>query len=360
MKTSTPKLNTRMKPPPIVEPSSSSSLPFLDNDVPPPSSSPALEVEMEGLAEGEKKRGVKRLRSCTPPPPPPPPDTMQVSPQPDAVNDGEEPLKKARTMTPELEAAPPPSLPITIDNPSSSPVGGRLLVPSTPSPARASTPPPQVPDKILGLGLLVPSTPAQNHERDGDHPLPTLTELLASSRRSKTRPRPPSRKDKDKGELGDVPEGEESPTKDKSKCKEQANDRAHTPDRSAPKSMIMFSSPASGSPMTPSTMSHLIPIRSPATPTGAPFTFTQHPSGFAPDFVSSQIPSVIGFGNRLSRGGSGAGTWSSGGGLTIGYNSQFDVEGQVGRVSELLERDVDFEGWLRDVPGDEVCEDSQT
>jgi len=37
----------------------------------------------------------------------------------------------------------------------------------------------------------------------------------------------------------------------------------------------------------------------------------------------------------------------------MGYNSQFDIEGEVGRVSELLERDVDFEGWLRDVDENE-------
>lgn len=35
------------------------------------------------------------------------------------------------------------------------------------------------------------------------------------------------------------------------------------------------------------------------------------------------------------------------------YNSQFDVEGQVDRVSELLDRDVDFDGWLRDIPEEE-------
>lgn len=39
------------------------------------------------------------------------------------------------------------------------------------------------------------------------------------------------------------------------------------------------------------------------------------------------------------------------------YNSQFDVEGQVGQVSELLERDVDFNEYLRDV--DEVEEQGQ-
>ncbi|KAL0947848.1 hypothetical protein HGRIS_013909 [Hohenbuehelia grisea] len=43
------------------------------------------------------------------------------------------------------------------------------------------------------------------------------------------------------------------------------------------------------------------------------------------------------------------------GGVPFGvYNSQFDVEGEVGRVNELLEKDVDFDGWLRDVSGDEM------
>lgn len=35
--------------------------------------------------------------------------------------------------------------------------------------------------------------------------------------------------------------------------------------------------------------------------------------------------------------------------IGMGYNSQFDVEGQVGLVSDLLERDVDFDGWLKDL-----------
>ena len=37
----------------------------------------------------------------------------------------------------------------------------------------------------------------------------------------------------------------------------------------------------------------------------------------------------------------------------MGYSSQFDVEGHVEQVSELLERDVDFDGWLRDLDADE-------
>ena len=36
--------------------------------------------------------------------------------------------------------------------------------------------------------------------------------------------------------------------------------------------------------------------------------------------------------------------------LGIGYNSQFDLEDQFGMVSDLLERDVGLDGWLRDIP----------
>jgi hypothetical protein len=32
----------------------------------------------------------------------------------------------------------------------------------------------------------------------------------------------------------------------------------------------------------------------------------------------------------------------------MGYNSQFDVEGQVERVSAMLEHDIDFDQWLRE------------
>jgi hypothetical protein len=56
--------------------------------------------------------------------------------------------------------------------------------------------------------------------------------------------------------------------------------------------------------------------------------------------MSSQLP--LGVGSSLGQGSSAY--------LGIGYDSQFDIEGQVDRVSELLERDVDFDGWLRDIP----------
>ena len=71
------------------------------------------------------------------------------------------------------------------------------LRPSTPHPstAPALTSPASAPafrEQCLGntKGLLVPSTPAR------DHQLSTLTEPLASSRRSRPRPKPPSQKTK--------------------------------------------------------------------------------------------------------------------------------------------------------------------
>ncbi len=46
--------------------------------------------------------------------------------------------------------------------------------------------------------------------------------------------------------------------------------------------------------------------------------------------------------HSLERAGSGV--------FAMGYNSQFDLEGQIGAVNDILERDVDFDGWLRDIP----------
>ena len=40
----------------------------------------------------------------------------------------------------------------------------------------------------------------------------------------------------------------------------------------------------------------------------------------------------------------------SSGFFAMGYSSQFDVEGGVSRAAELLDRDVDYADWLRDIP----------
>ncbi|OBZ75259.1 hypothetical protein A0H81_04963 [Grifola frondosa] len=105
-------------------------------------------------------------------------------------------------------------------------------------------------------------------------------------------------------------------------------------DSEARSAKTFFSSPASGvsdSPQRP---------RSPVSP-----LFTQHPATFAPAFVSSQRPGKGADPFSLGRGSSGF--------FRMGYNSQYDVDAQVDRVNELLERDVDYEGWLQDVPGED-------
>ena len=89
----------------------------------------------------------------------------------------------------------------------------------------------------------------------------------------------------------------------------------------ASRARTLFSSPASGSSGSPPSRA-----RSPVSP-----LFPQ--GAFAPPFTSTQA--------------GGAPTSQSQG---MGYNSQFDVEGQVGLVSDLLERDVDFTGWIHDLP----------
>jgi neural Wiskott-Aldrich syndrome protein len=179
-------------------------------------------------------------------------------------------------------------------------------------------------------GLPVPSTPNPDEQQSFPHTpgpkaLPTLTELLASSRRSRQRPRPPSRK---KDREGDRPAEPGSPSKGKRKASVEDEGLDARP---------YLSSPASNS------SDEHIPIspRSPLLPLEG--VFTQQPEAFLPDFASTQVP-----GNYTG----GTTTTTGTGGLVegYGYSSQFDVDGQCDQVSELLERDVDFDGWLRDLP----------
>ncbi|KAG9225707.1 hypothetical protein CCMSSC00406_0007564 [Pleurotus cornucopiae] len=73
-------------------------------------------------------------------------------------------------------------------------------------------------------------------------------------------------------------------------------------------------------------------------------TFINAAKGFEPLGASTQADGGGGFAfGGMSQASVGGGIRSFG-----MYNSQFDVEGEVDRVSELLERDVDFDGWLRD------------
>ncbi|CDO71938.1 hypothetical protein BN946_scf184940.g85 [Trametes cinnabarina] len=239
------------------------------------------------------------------------------------------PPKKARE-DPVLEQAPPSS-------------GPHPVPPSTPPPTTSPVDAPVTPvSRRKGLGnakgLPVPTTP-------DPHPLPTLTELLASSRRSKPRPRPPSRK--------------QTPQSQDAHKARRAGDRGmegetelpivEEDEREPSPTKTYFSSPASGSSDSGSVVQ-----RSPVSP-----LFTQNPGAFMPASVSSQRPSANDddpfLGGRRQSQSQGPLRRGSSGFFGMGYNSQFDVEGQVDRVSELLERDVDYSGWLRNL--DDVDEE---
>ncbi|KAG9318008.1 hypothetical protein JVU11DRAFT_71 [Chiua virens] len=76
-------------------------------------------------------------------------------------------------------------------------------------------------------------------------------------------------------------------------------------------------------------------LESPVSPM---LSYAQNASGFLPQITSTQ-----------ARKGSPSPGATNVGVFGMGYSSQFDVERHVDRVSELLEKDVDFDGWLRDV-----------
>ncbi|KAL6308572.1 hypothetical protein BKA93DRAFT_716105, partial [Sparassis latifolia] len=286
-----------------------------------------------------------------------PPDTSSSQP---AYSPTRRAVKRPRHSTPTSKAgAVPTTLGLSYVTPPPKRVRGEPVPPSSDAPPPSTpptatselnpiTPPRPVPSsKGLGnaKGLPVPTTP----NRQG---LPTLTELLASSRRSKPRPRPPSRKirSETKPQLHNTKPMGIGVEDDVLPLYEE--DEIQDPEPSPAKTYL--SSPASGSSDSPGSTLHR--PRSPISP-----LFTQQPDVFAPALASTQRLDV-----RAGLVAAGVGTHSLGrqllaggsGGFFRGYNSQFDVEGQVGRVSELLERDVDFEGWLRDVPDVEEKEEA--
>ncbi|KAF9239088.1 hypothetical protein BU15DRAFT_74778 [Melanogaster broomeanus] len=94
-----------------------------------------------------------------------------------------------------------------------------------------------------------------------------------------------------------------------------------------------FSAPDSDTSNSP-IHNHNLLLHSPVSPM---LSFAQNPNAFLPQYTSTQL-------GQNYRGRTSSGIFG------MGYNSQFDVEKHVDRVSELLEKDVDFDGWLRDVP----------
>ncbi|KAI0074698.1 hypothetical protein K474DRAFT_1773814 [Panus rudis PR-1116 ss-1] len=336
--------NQREKPPPIYPqiflPSSPVSLPFTHssdfNPAHPQRTERQPPVELSS-PHRSPRRVQKRARPLTPP------DGDEDDPSIARPQATTSPLrKKARPdeeRPAELEPvssapAPPPSTP---------------PLPMTPPTSRLKSPLPlpRSHSKDLGnaKGLPVPTTPERKQ-------LPTLTELLASSRRSKPRPRPPSRKSRSNTTTPQRPTRDDPavPESDKPALPALYEDPEPSPAKT------YFSSPASGSssssqssprsPLLHRQQRHGSPT-SPLLPGGklrrfAPqFTSTQQqpggPASAFPDAGATQTQTGL-----LPPTGSGF--------FGMGYSSQFDVDGQVDRVSELLERDVDFSGWIKDIP----------
>ncbi|KAI0823826.1 hypothetical protein BC628DRAFT_481262 [Trametes gibbosa] len=275
-----------------------------------------------------------------------------------AASPVQRPLKRARTPDTSAEhmlistpaKAPPPKKaraePFPEQEPTSS--GPPHIPPSTPPPSTSPFRAPVTPvSKSKGLGnakgLPVPTTP-------DPHPLPTLTELLASSRRSKPRPRPPSRKHTSQSHTGAKAAGAATAQLETAS---ELPALAEDDDPEPSPTKTYFSSPASGS-----SDSMSVVHRSSVSP-----LFAHNPGAFAPAFTSTPRRSAKdddpfldiqsqSQGQGLARGSSGV--------FGMAYNSQFDVEGQVDRVSELLERDVDYNGWLRDLDDDEQPAQTQS
>ncbi|KAI6027191.1 hypothetical protein EDC04DRAFT_2718233 [Pisolithus marmoratus] len=105
-----------------------------------------------------------------------------------------------------------------------------------------------------------------------------------------------------------------------------------------------FSSHASSPPASPVSNGNLL-LHSPESPI---VYFPDRSDAFRPPYTSTQNgPKVLGH--------------SSNNLLGLGYSSQLDVEKHVDRVNELLEKDVDFDSWLKDVNTvDDVHEERTT
>ncbi|KAI0045779.1 hypothetical protein FA95DRAFT_88455 [Auriscalpium vulgare] len=179
-------------------------------------------------------------------------------------------------------------------------------------------------------GLPVPATPSRGIN---DSPHKDLRALLAASRRSRTRPRPPSRKTSSITPLRPFPATTNG--KGKGVDPDRAIGRPRTPE-SSPARSHYFSSPASGSDSDGETPLRI--RREPESPL-FPLDFTRDAAAFAPQGVSTQ-----------------PGAASQGPGMGM-WNSQYDLEGNVDRVSAQLDKDVDFGAWLRDTPIEEDDDD---
>lgn len=249
----------------------------------------------------------KHVRPLTPPPEDGAPMTATSQTTPRTPE--KQPLKKHRTMPASYKSSNGPSTPSFLIN------GGGSVVRRIPG---------------------VPTTPDQRAAID----------LLATSRKSVPRPRPPSRKDRLREEQMNLEAaseaGDPSPAK---------SERSY------------FSSPASGDSSGSIMSAHL-----PSSPT-SPLNFTQNPEKFAPLGQSTQASPLARHLRSPSNPRSATSRSqldpsqpsSAGGGLHrassglmgMVYNSQFDLESRVNQVSNFLEKDVDFAAWVRDEDDDD-------
>ncbi|KAF8842640.1 hypothetical protein BDN67DRAFT_965529 [Paxillus ammoniavirescens] len=230
-----------------------------------------------------------------------------------------QPIKRPRSLSLSRDDAPQ-GLPVTPSAKKLRTIPQSRSLPLTPPPASNSLTsilPDGASQKKGGVGIpssACPSTrdsnlgAAPSHRSDVDPLEPALNAPLAH--------------DKDDGDLSGqgLPEKIPSPTKS-TKSFFSAPDSSH-----------------SNSPIS----NHNLLLHSPVSPM---LSFAQNPNVFLPQYTSTQQ------GQNPSRTNSGI--------PGMGFNSQFDVEKHVDRVSEWLEKDVDFDGWLRDVPSVEGIEANQ-
>jgi hypothetical protein len=201
-------------------------------------------------------------------------------------------VKKARTMP----ALPSSALHVSYD-------------PAPTTPPKPATPSKTPPKNSVPTAVLTPT-----------RQLPTLTELLASAKKSKTH-RATSRKGNQVATTS-IDNGQDTEQRRSGKVSSSSTKYVR----------------ATGTP-------HIsCSNRDVSGEDGEP-EFTLNPGAFAPDFVSSQLSPEL-HGVHI---GSLAPDRGSSAMFGTNYNSQFDLEGQMDRVSELLERDVDFDGWLKDL-----------
>lgn len=266
------------------------------------------------------------------------------------------PMKITRPLTPTSETSmPTPKVPRT---PERQKTRHQRFISESLSPTRdvptSSTLPVTPTSRPKGIGnskgLPFPTTP----ERNGNV-VPPHVDLLATSRRSRIRPSTASQKSAGSvnGEdEADVDAQLVSPSPTKSLFSSLAS--------SSPLSGSSGSGPGSGSSMISG--SRFSAMHAPREPE-SPLQFTQNPSQFAPQHESTQPisrPTFSIFANsqglskysptkssqaestasRLGRASSGL--------MGMVYSSQFNVNEHAHRVSDFIEKDVDFTAWVHD------------